>query len=188
LPLPAHVSHLSPQSDTAFAAQVASLPANAPADAQKAAAAQYQPIDPHAVIEQVVKGIAVHNSGASSEVRLRLQPEHLGDVSLKLTVNGNTIDASVVAQNAGVRDVLLSNQHQLAHALSESGLSLGQFSVDVSGGNPGFTQQQTQQQHASNRAMSLGELALGEDETWADPRTGPPLLHGPRALVLNYLA
>ncbi len=151
-----------------------------------AAAAPYT-IDPQSIIEQVVKGITLRNFGTTSEVRMRLQPEHLGDVSLKLTVTGNTISANIVAQNAHVRDMLLSNQQQLARALAEGGLSLGKFSVDVSGGNPGFSQQHAQQHRQLAKVGTLqGDAA--EEDAWADSRFGPPVLTGAKSLVLNYLA
>ena len=118
---------------------------------------------------------------------MRLQPEHLGDVSLKLTVTGSTITASIIAQNADVRHALLSNQQQLARSLAEAGLSLGKFSVDVSGGNPGFSQQQSQHHRSLSKAGALHIGALAEDDTWADP-FAPPVLTGARPLVLNHLA
>jgi flagellar hook-length control protein FliK len=145
-------------------------------------------MDPQSVIEQVVKGITMRNSGSTSEMRMRLQPEHLGDVSLKLTVSGTTISANIVAQNADVRDMLLSNQQQLVRTLAEAGLSLGNFSVDVSGGNPGFSQQQSQQHRSLSKAGALHVDAAAEDDTWADSRFGPPVLAGSKSLVLNYLA
>lgn len=151
-------------------------------------AARTAVVDPQSLIEQVVKGIVLRNSGATSEVRMRLQPEHLGDVSLKLTVTGSTISANIVAQNADVRDMLLNNQQQLARTLAEAGLSLGNFSVDVSGGNPGFSQQQSQQQRTLSKAGALHLDAAAEDDAWAESRFGPPVLAGAKSLVLNYLA
>jgi len=119
---------------------------------------------------------------------MRLQPEHLGDVSLKLTVSGTTISANIIAQNADVRDMLLSNQQQLVRTLAQAGLSLGNFSVDVSGGNPGFSQQQSQQHRSLSKAGALHMDAAAEDDAWADSRFGPPVLAGSKSLVLNYLA
>jgi flagellar hook-length control protein FliK len=168
-----------------FSNQVVS--ASAPAGPAQTASPLYAAIDPHAVIEQLVKGITMRNFGTTSEVRMRLQPQHLGDVALKLTVTGNTIAANVVAQNSHVRDLLLANQQQLARTLSEAGLSLGNFSVDVSGGNAGFTQQHAQQQRASARPGAFDAGLTGEDGQWTDPRFGPPLVTTGKSLVLNYL-
>lgn len=181
-------------SQSPFSAQLASAPVSAghAQYAQNVTAGNvqnaYTAVDPQAVIEQVVKGITMRNLGDISEVRMRLQPEHLGDVSLKLSVSGTTITANIVAQNADVRDMLLSNQQQLARTLSAAGLTLGGFSVDVSGGNAGFTNQRPQQPHIKlGRAGAFAAALNGEDDTWADPRFGPPVLSARNSLVLNYL-
>ncbi len=180
------------QSASAPTQNVASqlTPATAPAAPAQANAAtpitSYAAVDPQAVIEQLVKSITLRTSDSSSEVRMRLQPEHLGNVALKLTVTGNTISANVVAQSAHVRDLLLANQQQLARSLADAGLSLGKFSVDVSGGNPGFAQRQSQ----GHRLTKTGALhgIDDEDPIGDDSRFGPPLLAANSALVLNYLA
>ncbi len=177
---------------TSFTAQATPLYSTQPtstvvAGAAGPAAPLHVPIDSQAVIEQLVKGIAMRSSGGTSQVRMRLQPEHLGDVSLKLTVTGTTISASVVAQSAHVRDLLLANQQQLARSLAQAGLSLGTFSVDVSGGNAGFTHQQSNDRNALERTNAPGLTLADDDEQWADPRFGPALLPAAKSLVLNYL-
>jgi flagellar hook-length control protein FliK len=175
----------TPTNVPGFAATTGTAPASA-AQTTQAAVTPYV-MDPNAIIEQVVKGIVLRNAGATSEVRLQLQPAHLGDVSLKLTVTGNTISANIVAQNADVRDALLSNQQHLARSLADAGLSLGKFSVNVSGGNSGSREQQLHHRRGGLRTGALQLDSIAEDETWAD-RIGPPVLAGTRSLVLNYLA
>ncbi len=182
---PAHQVQSNLPAAPAFSTQLAS--AWAPAGPPQASGTHYTTVDPQSVIEQVVKGISMRNSGTTSEVRMRLQPEQLGDVALKLTVTGNTITANVIAQNAHVRDLLLSNQQQLARSLADAGLSLGNFSVDVSGGNAGFTQQQAPQQRPLGKTNGFGLALASEEEPPADSRFGPSLLPAGKALVLNYL-
>lgn len=152
-----------------------------------ATAAPYTTIDPQALIDQVVKGFVVRTSGSTSEVRMRLHPDQLGDVSLKLTVNGGTIDASIVAQNADVRQTLVANQHQLAQALSDAGLALGKFSVDVSGGQGGRSNEQ-QAQLGKKNVSRFGLSAERDDET-VDPASAPSILNRPQdPWLLNYFA
>jgi flagellar hook-length control protein FliK len=170
----------------AFSAQLTTASASSAQPQQSVAASPYTTADPQAIIEQVVTGIVMRNSGSTSEVRMRLQPDHLGDVALKLTVNGNTINASLVAQNPHVRDMLLANQQQLARSLADAGLSLGTFSVDVSGGNGNSAGQQQAAQHRSLGKSGALNLGLVDDE--ADSRFGPSIVLGAQSLVLNYLA
>ncbi len=179
-----------------FAAQLAALPAH-PASAPAAGplppgpAPAHVPVDPQLVIEQMVVGIRLHSDGATSRLRLRLQPEHLGDVSLSLTVTGGTIGASITAQSADVRDMLLAHQHQLARALADAGLSLGHFSVDVSGGNThGSGQQQfgepgSRHGHFGDVPRPPGQPGGGE---WIEPRWASPAPPRGGIGLLNHLA
>ena len=170
-----------------FAAQAAAAPA-ANLAASQTPATTHAAVDPNAVIEQLVKSLSMRTFGGSSELQLRLQPEHLGNVSLKLTVTGNTISANVVAQNPDVREALLSNQQQLVRSLAEAGLSLGKFSVDVSGGNTAFTQQQSHRHANFGRTITAGGSLLANEETnWEDQRYGPAVT-GSISLMFNYLA
>jgi flagellar hook-length control protein FliK len=155
--------------------------------------APYTTVDPNSVIEQVIKGLQVRNFGPdNSEVRMHLSPENLGDVSVKLSMNGGNISASITAQSADVRDALLANQSQLQRSLADAGLKLQNFSVNVSGGGPnGFAQHQGLAQHAGTRhiAFHMGN----SDETQGDvlpatPTFGPPLAAVQTLGLLNYLA
>lgn len=109
---------------------------NAAQNAAAAAAPAAPAFDAEAVIAQIVKSVSMHTSDGGGHVSLRLQPESLGDVSMKISVIGSQINAVVTAQNADVRDLLLANAQQLARSFAGAGLKLGSFSVNVSGGNP----------------------------------------------------
>lgn len=160
-------------------AQGTSLPADRPATflGPVNTPAPHSTADAQSILEQVVQGIVLRNFGASSQIRIRLHPEHLGDVSLKLTVNGDRIDASIVAQNGDVRAALLANQQSLARALSDSGLSLGTFAVDVSGGNADSQRRRSGTPEDQRRAL-VGSFPGGDEAPvlWLDASTGPPLL------------
>jgi flagellar hook-length control protein FliK len=147
-------------------------------------------VDANAVIEQMIKSMVMRtNAQGTSEIRLHLQPENLGDVSMKITVSGSQISASVVASNADVRNTLLSNHQQLARSLSNAGLTLSGFSVDVSGGNAGQQQQQQNATAGFGRRYILHELpGAPASEAPAIAALGPPLLNGSSLALFNYLA
>ena len=153
----------------------------------------YTTIDASSVIEQVIKGMQIKTFGADrSEVRMRLSPEHLGDVCVTLSMNGGNISASITAQNADVRDTLLANQNALVKSLADAGLKLQNFSVNVSGGGPdGFAQHQELARHAGSRriAYRIGESGDAENDVLAaTPTFGPPLAAIRSLHLLNYLA
>lgn len=155
-----------------------------------ATAATQTSVDVNAVVEQMLKGIQLRTvSQGTSEIRLHLHPENLGEVSLKLTVQGSQISANVIAQNAHVRDALMNNQQHLASALAESGLSLSGFSVDVSGGNAGQQQQFQSGARGFGRRFTVHELAANDaatDDT--SSQFGPPLIPASSLGLFNSLA
>jgi flagellar hook-length control protein FliK len=151
-------------------------------------------VDPNLVIEQILRGAFLNTVGSVSTVRMRLVPEELGDVSVKLTIEGNSVSASVMAQTAAAHDALVAGQGQLTRALADAGLKLTSFNVDLAGGFASFQQQQQQdssQQGTSNgRHLLLGGVDTPETDDaalTAAPNFGPPVLAGTSWSALNYL-
>lgn len=145
-------------------------------------------VDVSSVIEQMIKSMSMRtNSQGSSTIQLHLQPENLGDVTMRITVTGTQINANVVAQNADVRNALVSNHQQLTKSLADAGLTLTGFSVDVSGGDA--KQQNQGQTSGFGRRYVVHELggnAPSEGSTVSN--LGPPLLSGSGLGLFNYLA
>ncbi len=176
---------------TAFAVPAAPPAATTPATAQAAPPAPLPPsVDPNAVVEQVVKSMAMRsNTNGTSEMRLRLQPDQLGTVTLKLTVDGSSVSATALAQNADVRSALLAHQHQLVKSLAESGMKLTSFSVDISGGDTG-NDRQRDRTSGFGRHYSVHEVAGAQDgsEPSESSSAGPALLPGSTVALFSYLA
>ena len=158
-------------------------------DALQSSGANGSTVDPNRVIEQMVNGLTVRTlAQGTSEIRLQLQPENLGQVTMRLTVTGNQVSANVVAQNADVRSALVANQQDLARSLQSAGLTLSGFSVDVSGGDAG--QDQSKDRTAGfGRRFVVHELngATTSDATEVSS-LGPPLLSGSGLELFNSLA
>jgi len=144
-------------------------------------------VDVSSLIEQVIKSMSMRtNAQGTSQIQLHLQPANLGDVTMRITVTGNQISTSMIAQNADVRSALLANHQQLAKSLSDSGLTLTGFNVDVSGGDTKH-QNQGQTSGLSRRyAFNEGNAAVSEDA--AVSNLGPPLLGGASLGLFSYLA
>jgi flagellar hook-length control protein FliK len=151
-------------------------------------------VDANSVVDQILRGAFLNTAGSVSTVRLRLVPEELGDISVKLTIEGSSVSASVMAQTAAAHDALVAGQAQLNRALADAGLKLTSFNVDLAGGFASFQQQQ--QQDTSGQGSSHGRNLLlgGVDTTETDdtallaaPNFGPPVLAGSSWSALNYL-
>jgi flagellar hook-length control protein FliK len=175
------------------AAPIAAMAPTSDAQAQNAAqtgGGTSAQIDANKLIEQMIDGMQMRTlAQGASEIRLQLQPENLGQVSMRLTVSGNQVTANVVAQNADVGNALLANHRELARSLASSGLSLAGFSVDVSGGDAGKDQSKGQNAGFGRRYV-VHELngSSATDEATASTSNGPTLLPGSRLELFNSLA
>ena len=167
--------------------------ANAPATVPFTVSPETTParslVDSNAVVEQVVKSMMMRtNPSGASEIHLHLSPEHLGDVTMKITVTGSSISANVIAQNGEVRSALLENQQQLVRSLSDAGMTLSGFSVDVSGGDAGRDSQKDRTAGFGRRYVVHELGAANEPETVHLSSLGPSILPASRLELLNYLA
>jgi flagellar hook-length control protein FliK len=151
-------------------------------------------VDPNLVVSQLLHGLSLNTVDTTSTVRMRLVPEELGDVSVKLTIEGSSVSAQVMAQTPAAHDALVAGQGQLARAFEDAGLKLTSFNVDLAGGFASFQQQQQQQssqQGAPNGHPLLGGVDTPETDDGsltAAPNFGPPVLAGVSWSALNYLA
>jgi flagellar hook-length control protein FliK len=151
-------------------------------------------VDPNAVVDQILRGAFLNTVGSTSTVRLSLVPQELGDVNVKLTVDGNSVSAQVIAQTPAAHDALVAGQAQLTRSLADAGLKLTSFNVDLAGGFASFQQQQQQQSsqqgNPNGRPLFLGGVDTTETDDaslTAAPNFGPPVLAGASWSALNYL-
>lgn len=107
------------------------------------------------VPQQIVEQAKLLQRGTDSQMIIKLNPEHLGQLSLKVSVNGNGgVTATFHTDNAQVRAILETTMTQLKQQLDEQGIKVdnvevhtglpdGQLTQDQ--GQQGFYQQQGQQ-------------------------------------------
>lgn len=107
------------------------------------------------VPQQIVEQAKLLQRGTDSQMIIKLNPEHLGQLSLKVSVNGNGgVTATFHTDNAQVRAILETTMTQLRQHLDEQGIKVdnvevhtglpdGQLPQDQ--GQQGFYQQQGQQ-------------------------------------------
>jgi len=156
---------------------------------------QPQHVDANAVVDQILRGMAIRTTDGQSEVRLRLVPENLGDVSVKLVVSGGSVDASIVAHTADAQTALAGGQNQLAKTLADAGLKLQSFTVGLAGDFSG-NRDQSRPHDAQTRSAwrRIGGLEPVDADEPVDaallavPSFGPPIYAANPALRnLNYL-
>ena len=106
--------------------------------------AQARP-DLHEVVKQVIDGMVSPNQQLkSSQVIVTLKPEYLGEVTVKINVDGDMVTAAFHAASTEVRGILESSMSQLKQEMSQQGWNFD--SDGVFGGMQEFLSQQQQQQ------------------------------------------
>ena len=83
------------------------------------------------VIEQTVRGVLLSVRDGASEMRVRMRPEHLGELHLRLVFKENVLSLDVSAQSTVVKSILESNLGQLRQSLHSNGVEVGKVSVTV---------------------------------------------------------
>lgn len=99
----------------------------------------------HEVARQVLDGMSTSADRLkSSQVIITLKPEHLGEVTVKINVDGDKVTAAFHAASSEVRAILESSLPQLRQEMSQQGWKFD--SDGVFGGMKDFLANQQQQQ------------------------------------------
>jgi|GEM_PF-6571270 len=83
------------------------------------------------IINQVIKKADIIVQSGHQEMIMKLEPESLGKLNLKLVVENGLVTAKFVAESQQVKEVLESSFNQLKDALQEKGIAVQGFSVSV---------------------------------------------------------
>lgn len=85
-----------------------------------------------ALAERIVDALHLSVGRGGSDIRLRVEPEGLGHIDVRVQLRDDGVRAMIVTEHEATRALLSSQQHLLESALARSDLRLSGFSVDVS--------------------------------------------------------
>lgn len=151
---------------------------NAAAPAEAAPVQQVQ--DPYNVVRQIVDQARLIRSDANTEMVIRLNPEHLGELTLRVAVTaGGAVNATFHTENAQVRGLLESSMIQLKQELQQQGLKVNNVDVQSGLSEDFFAQSQAgqqgfqqSQQSARNRAADRRSFENDADALTVNPAAG----------------
>lgn len=83
------------------------------------------------IINQIVRKAEVTLTDTQSEIRMQLEPENLGKLTLKVAVERGIITAKFTAESYEVKQIIESNFNELKDMLQQKGLEVQNFSVSV---------------------------------------------------------
>ncbi|MCF8723031.1 flagellar hook-length control protein FliK [Nitrospina gracilis] len=98
------------------------------------------------VTAQIIEKVAFRNLGHSREVHIKLDPPSLGTVRLNVSSSGETVRATLVAENHAVKQAIEGSLTQLRDTMHSQGVKVDSFTVLVGGNHHGQSPHQRQEQ------------------------------------------
>lgn len=92
-------------------------------------------IDKKEVIQQIVDKVKVDFSEAKNEIRVKLKPEILGEMTMNIEVAKGAITAKIMVDNQRTKEIIEGNLIQLKESIKDTGLEIK--TVEVFVGNNG---------------------------------------------------
>lgn len=108
----------------------------APAGNEVRAAAPQESREPE-LPEQIVQSLRLQATAGGGEARVQLRPEYLGELTIRVVVEGGAVTARLEAEVPAVREWIERHEVSLRQALGEHGLTLDELSVSDRGGSDG---------------------------------------------------
>ena len=119
-----------------------------------------QEVDKKEVIEQIVNKAKLIVDDNKQEIRIKLKPEILGELILKMEVVKGDVLAKVMVDNYKTKELIEANLFQLKEDMKENGLEIKTFEVFV-GTNEDFDRENTEQFNFKKRPNKI-KIKSGE--------------------------
>lgn len=121
---------------------------------------------PTYVTQQVTKGVVRAINQGEDILKIQLKPAELGRIILTIDNTGNSMKVSIMTENAAAKDILASNVNEIRTVLSNSGITLERFDVDM---NSNFRQSMADTQ---NQAGNFGKRNKNREKNLLDSVNG----------------
>jgi Flagellar hook-length control protein len=110
--------------------------------------------DVQQVLDQIVEQTKIITKPQNTEMVMKLKPEHLGELTLKVAIENGVVNASFHSNNPEVRSLIETSLPQLKQELINSGLKVDNVSVYA-----GLSQFQPNQGQSQNSRQQLTKAA-----------------------------
>ncbi len=118
------------------------------------------------VVDQVVHGVSLHLAEKTSEIRIALKPESLGDVLVTVKMEDNSMHAKIDVQTTAVKTILEAHLPVLRESLSDRGVEFQRIQINAEQHStlrdPGTPRDQ-HQHNKSSRAFAPDESPEAAD-------------------------
>ena len=119
-----------------------------------------------AIMDQVSKNLALNLNSNSSEVRIAMKPESLGEVVMKVKMDDGKVSAQINVNSVNVKAVLDANVSQLRDTLLAKGIEVQHIDIVADGQTAfGSSSGQNKPKQKSQQGDAQGVDALGQYES-----------------------
>jgi flagellar hook-length control protein FliK len=85
------------------------------------------------ITAQIIEKFTLRGFGNQREVHIKLDPPSLGTIRMNVSTSGETVRATIVAENNVVKSVIENNLSQLKDSITHQGIKIDSFNVLVGG-------------------------------------------------------
>ncbi len=84
-----------------------------------------------ATVLNLTKGIQTMKDNGGGEIQLRLKPDHLGDVNVRVITKGDEVSLKIQASDAQAKEIFRESMPRLREALANQNLSLEKIEITI---------------------------------------------------------
>ncbi|WP_211226721.1 flagellar hook-length control protein FliK, partial [Sporomusa ovata] len=117
--------------------------------------------DVYQVLDQIVEQTKIIAKPQNTEMIMKLKPEHLGELTLKVAVENGVVNASFHSNNPEVRSLIEASLSQLKQELASTGIKVD--NVSVYAGLSQFQPNQDQSQNSRQQLMKFSNKNSADD-------------------------
>ena len=121
----------------------------------------FQDFLPTYLVDQVGRQLSRALLRGDRVIRLRLKPPELGTLKIEMDIKDNVLRLGMIVENSAVKELLLSNVHELRNALAGQGVKIEGLDVQVG--------------HDSNHSLANSEEGLKERQRFNKEQERGPL-------------
>ncbi len=121
------------------------------------------------IVNQIIESANITIDDNTSEMLLRLKPESLGDISMKIVIERGIVIAKFDVENYIVKEAIESNLDDLRSALDDKGLQVQEFSVSVNHNSNGNQNQYYFKKKNPRRIISNENIDVVIKEDYYNP-------------------
>ncbi|MCY6483685.1 flagellar hook-length control protein FliK [Clostridium aestuarii] len=115
-------------------------------------------------INDVIKNVKYIELNNMKEMTVKVMPEGLGELTIKLTMESGLMKAHITASNKEAYNLLNSNIQDLSDKLGDQQIKIQSFAVDINNGNDHFNNESASQNNQQNKGSRNRLISAIDDE------------------------